>query len=107
MTYQTIAYPKASFQVQGNIKVKLRWFKKNGGTLVGEESIDQLSLHDLQDLFDVYIDNDVYNVWYVRVRHARWLQDKTEHKISLNKYSYFIEQESIHDNFNDDFETVF
>ena len=99
MTYQKKSYPKVFDQQQNAIKVKLRWFKKHCDTLIGEESIDQLSLHDLQDLFDVYIDNDICNVWHVKTRQARHLQKITEHKISVRKFSYFVEQE-VHANFS-------
>ncbi len=97
MTKQPVAYPKVTSHRQYDIHVKLFWFTKRGNVMVDEENIDQLTLQDLQDIFDIYIDNDIYNVWQVNTRHARNLQKITQHNIAIDRYYYFVEQQAIQD----------
>ncbi|MFK5950983.1 MAG: hypothetical protein QM500_19700 [Methylococcales bacterium] len=86
-------YPRSPNDYKHNIQVKLRWYKKHSeSSMVGEENLDLLSLHDLQDIFDVYIDNAVLNCWHVKTRHARTLQRLTSHRIMVKKFIYFVEQ---------------
>ena len=90
---QVIEYPRVPDDCKHKIQVKLRWFRKHGETLIGEESLEELTLHDLQDIFDVYINNALFNCWHVKTRHARVLQRLTNHRIAIKKFTYFVEQE--------------
>lgn len=87
-------YPRAPDN--NSIEVKLRWYGKHDeSSMIGEECLDILSLHDLQRIFDVYIDNADLNYWHVKTRHAKLLQRLTSHRISIKRYMYFVEQARI------------
>ena len=86
-------YPRVQDNYKHKIQVKLNWYNKHGESLVGEEKLDFLTLHDLQDIFDVFIDNVQLNFWHVKTRHARRLQRITNHHIEIKKYIYFVEQQ--------------
>ncbi len=88
-------YPRVPDDFINKIHVRLCWYKKHGESLVGEEELDFLTLHDLQDIFDVYIDNHSLNIWHVKTRQARSLQRLISHRIKINKFIYFVEQKSI------------
>lgn len=91
---KAIEYPRVPDDYKHNIQVKLRWYRKHGESMVGEENLEFLSLHDLQDIFDVYINSALLNCWHVKTRHARILQRLTSHRISVKKFLYFVEQEA-------------
>lgn len=74
--------------------MKLSWYMKYGGELVDEEVIEGVTLNDLQDIFNVYIDNAHINCWHVKSRHVRLIQRLTQHRILFNKFIYFIEQKN-------------
>lgn len=86
-------YPRIPDNNKYKINVKMSWYRKYSETLVGEELLNALTLHDLQDIFDTYINSALYNCWQVRTRHARALQRITQHHISINNFSYFVVQE--------------
>ncbi|MCW9012356.1 MAG: hypothetical protein OQL06_01135 [Gammaproteobacteria bacterium] len=89
-----VAYPRIPKNDEHKIRVKICWYKKHSEAQMGEEILDELTLHDLQDIFDVYINNALYNCWHVKTRHARALQRMTQHRIAIKNYSYFVEQEA-------------
>jgi hypothetical protein len=89
-----IYYPDIPESFAHKIYVKLCWYTKHGESLVGEESIECITLNDLQNIFNVYIDNAHLNYWHVKTRHARAIQRLTRHQILINKFIYFIEQKS-------------
>ena len=88
-------YPRAPDALKHEIYVRIFWYHKHGESLMGEEKLDFLSLYDLQDIFDVYIDNVTLNFWHVKTREARLLQRLISHRININKFIYFVEQKSI------------
>jgi len=85
-------YPRVPDAFIEEIDVRLFWCKKHNEKLVGEEKLEFMTLHDLQDIFDVYIDNAALNFWHVKTRHARVLQQLIKHRIKINRYLYFVEQ---------------
>ena len=86
-------YPYVKVNAINEMSVKLRWYKTYGADVVGEEIIDDITLHDLQDIFDVYINSCQFNCWHVKTKHVRLLKKLITHKFSIRKYIYFIEQE--------------
>lgn len=88
------AYPRVPDDYKNKLQIKLRWYKQCGSSLVGEENLEFLNLHDLQDIFDVYINSALLNCWHVKTRHARKLQRITSHRIAVKKFLYFVEQEA-------------
>ncbi len=94
---KVVNYPKVPDNFTQNIYVKLCWFKKQGASLVGEECIKLVTLQDLQDIFNVYIDNAHLNYFHIKTRHVRLIQRLTDHRISIHKFMYFIEQKSYFD----------
>lgn len=86
-------YPYVKANNIEKINVGLRWYKNYGSDIVGEEIIDGITLHDLQDIFDVYMNNCLFNCWQVKAKQARLLKRLIKHKFSLNQYTYFIIQE--------------
>ena len=92
---EMIEYPLIPADFQRKIRVKLLWYKKHSDALVGEESIEGLTLHNLQSIFDVYISNALFNCWHVKRCHAIELQDLADHHIAVKKFTYFIEQEVV------------
>jgi len=88
-------YPRVPDAFIVEIEVRLFWYKKHSDALIGEEKLDFLTLHDLQDIFDVYIDNASLNFWHVKTRQARELQRLIKHRIKINQYMYFVEQKSL------------
>jgi len=87
-------YPRVPDAFIIEINVSLFWYKKHCNTLVGEEKLELITLHDLQDIFDVYIDNASLNFWHVKTRQARALQRLIKHRIKINQFMYFVEQKS-------------
>lgn len=86
-------YPYVKVNNISKISVGLRWYKNYGSDIVGEELIDGITLHDLQDIFDVYMNNCLFNCWQVKAKQARMLKRLIKHKFSMKKYTYFIIQE--------------
>jgi hypothetical protein len=91
---EVIEYPRVPDSYQRKIQVKLLWYKKHGDSLVGEESLEGLSLQKLQSIFDVHISNALFNCWHVKRCHAVELQDRVSHRIAVKKFTYFVEQEA-------------
>lgn len=89
-----VKYPRIPDVFNETTNVRLCWYRKHGEVLVGEEKLSSITLHDLQDIFDVYIDNRALNYWHVKTRQARILQRLTEHKIKMQHFIYFVEQKA-------------
>jgi len=87
-------YPRVPDAFIKEIDVRLFWYKKHSEMLVGEEKMELITLHDLQDIFDVYIDNAALNFWHVKTRQARVIQPLIKHRIKIDRYLYFVEQKS-------------
>ena len=86
-------YPYVNQNNIAKISVGLHWYKNHGSDIVGEEIIDGVTLHDLQDIFDVYMNTCLFNCWQVNAKHARLLKRLIKHKILIKKYTYFVVQE--------------
>lgn len=71
---------------------RLRWYKKHTETLVGEEFLIRMSISELHALFNVFMSNMDYHCWHVKTRQARVLNKIAKHKLSLDKFEYFVEQ---------------
>ncbi len=74
-----------------SFELVLNWYKLNGKNLVGEESLQQLSIRKLMKILGNPIWNQLYHCWTVELKHMPELQPYVEHKFDPEKFVYFIE----------------
>ena len=68
----------------------LRWFEKIGDDYIADEDLIGLELDELQSLFNVPIDNPMYDCWKVNEEHVLILQKHVKHNITIEEYDYFV-----------------
>ncbi|MGL6341934.1 MAG: DUF7683 domain-containing protein [Waterburya sp.] len=70
----------------------LRWFEKEGDDLVGEKTIDNISLELLQKLFGIDSENPMYDCYPVEsAEQINYLQNLLNFELDTKSYDYFIE----------------
>lgn len=82
--------PKPKQQV---IRV-LRWYKKDGDALVGEQVLN-LNLRSLQKLFGESRDSLMFECYPVSRMQARYLQRRLRRSFDLDSYAYFLECDAV------------
>ena len=73
----------------------IRWFQKDPGEeFVGEATLRDVDLGELQRLFSVPRDNPMYESYPVRQEHVSTLQAHVDVPIELDRYEYFVEADA-------------
>jgi hypothetical protein len=67
----------------------LEWFDHVTERRVGRIDLD-LSLEELQELFDVPRENLMYDCCEVKPEHVQYLQQYSGQIIDLNRFAYFV-----------------
>ena len=71
-------------------KFYLEWFSADGDELVGQELLD-VSEEEIIELFELLpLNLQVFDGLTVTASQRKQLQQKTEHKIDLNEFVYFV-----------------
>jgi len=79
-----------------NIKRVLRWYQKNpGDELVGEAEMQEVSLTDLQKLFEIQLDDPMYECYPVTQKHIEYLRQHIDAEIDITKHDYFVECDAV------------
>ena len=76
---------------KSNVTLVLNWYEKTGKDLVGEETIQDLTLDRILDLFEAPFWNKNFQCWAIDDSHIASIQPHVEHQFDTRKYSYFIE----------------
>lgn len=74
-----------------NVTLVLNWYEKTGNDLVGEETINDLTLDSILDLFEAPFWNKNFQCWAIDDSHIASIQPHVKHHLDTQKYSYFIE----------------
>ncbi len=67
----------------------LEWFDNTTEEFVGRVDLD-LTLAELQELFDVPRQDLLYDCWEVKPDHVQCLQQWSGQIIDLSRYAYFV-----------------
>ena len=74
----------------------LRWFEKGSGeAFVGEETLSEIRLIDLQREFRVESTNPMCDCWKVEEQHVGFVQNHCRTIIVLGEFDYFVEADAI------------
>jgi hypothetical protein len=74
-----------------NVTLVLNWYEKSGSDLIGEETVDDLSLDEILGLFEAPFWNKNFQCWAIEDMHVSALQPHVRHPINTKKFAYFIE----------------
>ncbi len=70
----------------------LRWFEKEGDNLIGEKTINNISLEQLQKTFEIDSENPMYDCYPVEsAEQINYLQSLLNFNLDIKSYDYFIE----------------
>lgn len=69
----------------------LNWYKVNGKSLAGEESLSGLHIKNLMTILGNPIWNQIYHCWQIETKHIPEIQAYAEHILDPEKFVYFIE----------------
>lgn len=78
-----------------NVSLMLNWYEFKGHNLLGEETIVNMPVDDVLELFDVPFWNNQYQCWAVDQEQIETLQVHVQHKINLQEHAYFVEMHAI------------
>jgi len=73
----------------------LRWYELDGDRLIGEEQVDQASLAELREIFEITPDDPMYECYPVAARHIQRLTTLVSRPIELSRFAYFVEADAI------------
>jgi hypothetical protein len=74
----------------------LRWFEKEGENLIGQKTIDNISLEQLQKLFGIDSQNPMYDCYLVESdEQINYLQSLLDFQLDTQSYDYLVECEAI------------
>lgn len=69
----------------------LNWYKINGKSLAGEESLSGLHIKNLMSILGNPIWNQIYHCWQIEAKHTAEIQAYAKHRLDPEKFVYFIE----------------
>jgi hypothetical protein len=69
----------------------LNWYKVNGKSLAGEESLSGLHIKNLMAILGNPIWNQIYHCWQIEPKHMAEMQAYTKHRLDPEKFVYFVE----------------
>ncbi|MCL1472002.1 DUF7683 domain-containing protein [Argonema antarcticum] len=78
-----------------NLVRVVRWYDKNGDKLVGQSTLQDIKLSDIQDIFGESKDNPMYDCYPVNAFHVNQLKKFVEDEIDIDYYDYFVECEVV------------
>ena len=73
----------------------IRWYEKKGDQLVGELSLPNISLTELQELFHESPDDLMFECYLISDQQANYFQQKINQKLDLDSYDYFLDCDAI------------
>lgn len=73
----------------------IRWYEKEGDQLVGELSLPNISLTELQELFHESPDDLMFECYLISDQQANYFQQKINQKLDLDSYDYFLDCDAI------------
>lgn len=73
----------------------IRWYEKQGDRLVGEMKLGNVSLPELQALFNQSSDDPMHYCYPVLPSHISYLEQKLNRAIDLEQYDFFLECDAI------------
>ncbi len=73
------------------IEHKLSWYEKYGDEFIGECTLEDMSLTELQNLFEQQSDDPMIHCYPVLPSHLDYLQKFVKHRIDLKLFDYFVE----------------
>lgn len=76
---------------QKNIRRHINWYAKKGDEFIADETMVNIELNSLQQLFQVATENPMYDCWEIKEQHVQILQKTIKHVINVKKYDYFVE----------------
>jgi hypothetical protein len=68
----------------------IEWYEKQGDRLLGEATLKDIALSDLQTLFKVSSDNPMYECYPIGSVQVEFLQSKLDHRIDLEQSDYYL-----------------
>lgn len=70
----------------------LSWYEKSpGSAFVEQAKLEEISLCELQQLFNQPVENPMYECYPVQQQHVVVLSQYAGRKINLTEYEYFVE----------------
>lgn len=78
-----------------NVIRRIRWYEKSGDRLIGETTLNTISLTELQTWFGAPADDPLYDCYPVSMPQASHLQQKLEEQLDLDQYSYYLECDAV------------
>ena len=88
---KVINFRRSSVPKKTNVTLVLNWYEKTGNNLIGEETIQDLTLDNILGLFDAPFWNKNFQCWAIDESHIEAIQPHVQHPLDMQKYSYFIE----------------
>jgi hypothetical protein len=73
----------------------IRWYEKEGDQLVGELSLPNIRLTELQELFNESPDDLMFECYLISDQQANYFQQKINQKLDLDSYDYFLDCDAI------------
>lgn len=73
----------------------VRWYEKSGDQLLGELTLQDISLTELQTLFGESAANPMYDSYPISVSQASHLEQKLNQQFDLDQYSYYLECDAV------------
>ena len=73
----------------------IRWYEKEGNQLIGELSLPNIELAELQKLFQENPNNLMFEGYAIGPRQADYFQQKVKQKLNLDEYDYFIDCDAL------------
>lgn len=73
----------------------VRWYEKSGDQLLGELTLQDISLTELQTLFGESAANPMYDSYPISISQASHLEQKLNQQFDLDQYSYYLECDAV------------
>jgi hypothetical protein len=73
----------------------LRWYEKEGDTIVGEIILKGFSITELQNILDEPADSPIFFSYELTSEQVKYFQNKLNQTFNVNDYEYFLECDAI------------
>lgn len=87
-----------NYSIENDYQVErfLRWFEKNGENLVGEKLLNNINVKELQTLFNVEINNPMYDCYLLEnEEQLDYFQNKFNILLDNKLYDYYLETDAL------------
>ena len=71
------------------------WFDKASDSFVGKAELHDITLLELQRMFNVPADNPMYDCWPIYAEHLGALMPHLAVPVDVDRYAYFVEADAI------------